>query len=92
MSAPALFLCMSCGFNTPHDDAQLDIDNNLVCGACYLLDPPQADIDIAVDAVAERLRREHWAEMSRAHNREMGGACDTCGGRTCDGSCNHGCR
>lgn len=93
MPAPvALFRCMSCGFQTPHDDAQLDSDNNLICGACYLLDPPQQDIDIAVNAVAERLRRDHWAEMSRAHNREMGGVCDTCGSGTCDGRCGNGCR
>jgi hypothetical protein len=90
MNTAALFRCMSCGFLAPHDDAQLDIDNNLVCGACYLADPPQQDIDIAINDVAERLRREHWAEMSRAYNRES--VCDACGGRACDGSCNHGCR
>lgn len=85
------FLCLSCGLMAPNADAQLDNDNNLVCGACYLLDPPQGDIDRVVDDVAERLRRDHWAEMSRAHNREAGGVCDTCGGRSCDGSCGHGC-
>ena len=100
MSAGSLFRCLSCGVIAPHHDAQLDSDNNLVCGACYLLDPPQEDVDIAVDAVAERLAREareektreHWAGMVRAQNRETSGVCDTCGGRTCDGRCGHGCR
>jgi hypothetical protein len=92
MSADAVFCCLSCGKMEPHGDAQLDIDNNLVCGACYLLDPPQQDIDAAVSDVAERLRREHWAEMSRAYNRETESVCDTCGGRTHDGRCGHGCR
>lgn len=98
--SPATFLCFSCGKRAPHDDAQLDSDDNLVCGACYLLDPPQQDVDGVVNDVAERLRREafqektreHWAEMSRAYNGEQTGVCDTCGGRSCNGSCNHGCR
>jgi hypothetical protein len=92
MNAPALFTCARCGFDTPHQDAQLDGENRLVCGECYLNDPPQADVDIAVDAVAERLRREHWAEMSRAYNRETEGVCGACGGITHDGRCSHGCR
>ncbi len=90
---PPTFRCINCGFDTPHDDAQLDLDNNLICGACYLLDPPQADIDIAIDAVAERLRRDHWAEMSRAYNCEpVSGVCGACGGKTSEGRCGHGCR
>lgn len=92
MNEATLFYCVSCGHRAPHDDAQLDSDNNLVCGACYLLDPPQQDIDGAVNAVAERLRREHWAEMARVENSRQEGVCGACGGRTSDGRCGHGCR
>ena len=87
----AVFFCRECKQNKHHDDAQLDRYGNLICTPCYLIDPPQQDIDGVVNDVAERLRREHWAEMSSAHNREMGRVCDTCGGRPCGGRCGHGC-
>ena len=92
MSAGSLFRCVSCGYLAPHHDAQLDSDNNLVCSACYALDPPQEDIDAAIENIAERLRRERWDAMVRAQNRETDGVCETCGGRTCDGRCSYGCR
>lgn len=92
MNEAAVFTCARCGFDTPQQGAELDEHNRLVCGECYLNNPPQADIDAAVDNVEERLRRDHWNEMVRAHNREMTGVCDTCGGRTSDGRCGHGCR
>lgn len=88
----AVFLCLSCGKRKHHDDAQLDREGHLICTPCYMMDPPEQDVDGALNDIAERLRREHWAEMSRAYNREQSGVCDTCGGRTCDGSCGHGCR
>jgi hypothetical protein len=89
---PPLFHCLSCGDNRPHTDAQLDAKGHLICIDCYLLDPPQHDIDATLNATEERLRREHWAEMSRAHNRESESVCNTCGGRSCNGGCEHGCR
>lgn len=82
----ATFRCLSCGADKPHDVAQLDEGGFLICTACYLISPPPADVDSAIEAAEQRLRREE------AHSRQMESVCDACGARTCNGGCDHGCR
>lgn len=66
----AVFRCAYCGELTPHGDAQLAGDNQLICGACYILNPPQQDIDVALGHMAERLAREAREEQQREARRQ----------------------
>ena len=40
----ATFVCFACHRRVSGDDVNLDADNNLICGECYLADPPPEDV------------------------------------------------
>jgi hypothetical protein len=39
------FVCFACHRPFCGDDANLDAENHLICGECYLADPPLEDVN-----------------------------------------------
>lgn len=85
-------LCLSCGELVPSEDMRLEADGHRVCAKCYLADPPKADVDGVLSAIAARARLDYAVAEMRAHSRMIEGVCDSCGSRTCGGGCSYGCR
>jgi hypothetical protein len=40
------FVCFACHHDFRHYDANLDAQNHLICGGCYIANPPLVDVEI----------------------------------------------
>ena len=50
------FVCFSCQRCFPGVDANLDAASNLICGACYVADPPPVDVEGIFAEVTAHMR------------------------------------
>ena len=81
------FVCFACHRRVSGDDVNLDAENNLICGECYLADPPPEDVDgIFAEVIA------HMSDEVELQRRcAIKGVCPDCGGTTYNGWCANGC-
>ena len=54
----AVFTCFACLHYFRANDANLDAQNSLVCGECYIANPPLADVQIIFAQVIAHMSHE----------------------------------
>jgi hypothetical protein len=52
------FACFACHHDFRHNDANLDDQNHLVCGECYVANPPPQDVEIIFAQVIAHMSHE----------------------------------
>jgi len=52
------FACFACQHDFRHNDANLDAHNNLICGECYIANPPIVDVEIIFAQVIAHMSDE----------------------------------
>jgi hypothetical protein len=52
------FACFACHHDFRPNDANLDAQNNLVCGECYYANPPLVDVEIIFAQVIAHMSEE----------------------------------
>jgi len=52
------FTCFACHHDFGPNDANLDAQNNLICGKCYGANPPIVDVDIIFAQVIAHMSDE----------------------------------
>ena len=81
------FVCFACARRFGPDHVNLDARDNVICGECWVADPPPVDV--------EGIFAEVTAHMSDGAERQQACAisavCPDCGGTACNGWCANGC-